>query len=378
MSDPDPLHDPHRRSGYDPSQPRVPAGQSTGGQWTDTDGPNIGAERRKVVRDTTGEEAWSFFHNEYRRDGSLAEQVIFNRDRSRIISEYNADGAPGDWDERHTVIGPDGSKFVFETSGDTQTIYDGEGRVISASVWTKNGPEPVPKLQLAGAVAAAPAIGGAIAGEVGLTEFGLAAAAAALFSWLSSRNGPDGTAVLAFRGVRYRKEKTDQGIKAEWVGRLTREQVKDVCGKLEDVQDRTDAAVEQVRKEGEYDGPADFGTKVHKKIADGINSDPKHKPNYIAEVSLLKSKEAEEQRLQEEKDRGRAKSKEEPHYGQRGTIRIDALENRPQLSTVCLYDPKTGKRRLSFRRMQEIAETVQRNFPETEHIIVTEVRPGQR
>ena len=151
MSDQDQLHDPHRRHGYDPSQPRVPAGQSTGGQWTDTDGPNVDTEpRRKVVRDTTGEEAWSFFHNTHRPDGSLAEQVVFNRDRSRIISEYNADGAAGDWDERHTVIGPDGSKFVFETSGDTQTIYDGEGQVISASVWTENGPEPVPRVQLAG------------------------------------------------------------------------------------------------------------------------------------------------------------------------------------------------------------------------------------
>lgn len=47
MRDPDALRDEWermqrsgRRGHYDPDQPRVPAGHSDGGQWTDTDGPN--------------------------------------------------------------------------------------------------------------------------------------------------------------------------------------------------------------------------------------------------------------------------------------------------------------------------------------------------
>jgi hypothetical protein len=340
MTDREQLSDPHRRHAYNRNQPRVPAGQSTGGQWTDTDGPGDGTgPRRKVVRDTTGQEAWSFFHNMYRPDGSLAEQVVFNRDRSRIVSEFNDGSDSGDWDERHTVIGPDGSKFTFETSGDTQTIYDGEGRAISAAVWTENGPEPVPLVQQA----FLPAIAGAavVAGEAGLVEFGLAAAAAILFTWLSVRNGPDGTAVLAFKAVEYRKEENRKGeIEAAWVGRLNREEVKKACGQLDDVQRRTDEAVDEVRKEGEYNGPADFGTKVHKRIADGIDVDGG--PNYIAEVSLEKSKmEADDQQpLNVDEDDAKSRTKRGRLYGKLNTVRIDVLENRPELSTVCVYDPK--------------------------------------
>ena len=83
-----------------------------------------GAPQRKIVRDTSGQEAWNFYYNMYRPDGSLAEQVVFNRDRSRIISEFNEPGAD-DWDERHTVITPDGNKVTFEDRGDGQLAYNG-------------------------------------------------------------------------------------------------------------------------------------------------------------------------------------------------------------------------------------------------------------
>jgi hypothetical protein len=84
-------------------------------------------------------------------------------------------------------------------------------------------------------------------------------------------------------------------------------------------------------------------------------------PNYRAEVSGLKSKEAD------------------VRYGTRGSIRIDAFENLPEISTVCVYDLKTGERGLRFPRMTELAQTAQRLFGNTpEHIIVLEVRPGQQ
>ena len=52
---------------------------------------------------------------------------------------------------------------------------------------------------------------------------------------------------------------------------LTRDEVGKVCDKLRDVQGFTDTAVTEVTTTGNYKGPADFGTKVHKKIADAIN-----------------------------------------------------------------------------------------------------------
>ena len=363
MSEQDHIGDPQGGHRYDPNQPRVPAGQSTGGQWTDA-GSNAGADpARKFVRDTTGEKPWNFFFNTFRPDGSLAEQVVFNRDRTRIVSEFNAPGGAEDWDERHTVTTPDGGKFTFETRGDTQTIYDSDGRPISSAVWTNDGAEPLSLVRPAFVpLVAAPVVGLGAGVGTGEVTVGSIIAGLALYTWLSRRNGPDGTAVFAFKASGYRKTEDEQGkVEAAWVGRLTREQVKDACKKLDDVQNRTDEAVAEVRTEGKYDGPADFGTKVHKRIADGINLDPENKPNYIAEVSLAKSKMAAD-----------------PHYGQRDTVRIDVLENLPDISTVCVYDPKTGDRGLSLPRMKELAQTVLTKFPNTQYIIVTEVRPGRK
>ena len=65
---------------------------------------------------------------------------MFNRDRSRIVSEFKPPDDPGDWDERHTVVLPDGTKFTFENSGNVQRIFDGEGNLVSATEWTEDGP----------------------------------------------------------------------------------------------------------------------------------------------------------------------------------------------------------------------------------------------
>ena len=63
---------------------------------------------------------------------------------------------------------------------------------------------------------------------------------------------------------------------------------------------------------------------------------------------------------------------------QLGSIRIDAYENIPEQSTVCVYDPKTGRRGLSFPRMNELAAAAHRLFGyKPDYIIVIEVRPGQ-
>jgi hypothetical protein len=139
---------------------------------------------------------------------------------------------------------------------------------------------------------------------------------------------------------------------------MTRDEVKEACDRLKDVQMFTDEAVEEVRKDGRYKGAADFGTKVHKMIADKIRK--VNDANFRAEVSGFKSNDAK------------------ATYGDKGSIRIDAFENRPESSTVCIYDPKTGERGLSLPRMLELAQTAQRLFGKSERLIVIEVRPGQR
>lgn len=68
----------------------------------------------------------------------------------------------------------------------------------------------------------------------------------------------------------------------------------------------------------------------------------------------------------------------EVKYATLGSIRMDAYENIPDKSTVCVYDPKTGWRGLSFPRMNELAAAAHRLFGyRPKYIIVTEVRPGQ-
>jgi hypothetical protein len=61
-------------------------------------------------------------------------------------------------------------------------------------------------------------------------------------------------------------------------------------------------------------------------------------------------------------------------YGQRGSIRIDVLEN-AGAGTVCVYDIKTGARGLSRSRIAEIARSVYLHYPSAQRIVVTETRP---
>ena len=346
------------RDGFDPNQPRVPAGHSDGGQWTKT-GAHDPASGREVEFDDADNEIGESV-NSYQLDGTLAEQGVVNRDGSRIHSQFSLDPRMAGWDERHTVTLPDGQQITFENNGDTQTIYDADGQPITASEWTSEGPVPHAMVQLAkgkpgGGLFSRSAPGiGLGAGEASPSLLGTAGAA--LFTWLSSQTRRDGATVLAFKAGDYRNEGTKSEPKIALVRRLTRDEVDEVCKKLENVQELTDEAVKQVRKDGDYMGAADFGTKVHKKIADEITK--QGKPDYRAEVSGIKSSQAEAK------------------YGTKGSIRIDAFENLAEKSTACIYDPKTGERGLSLPRMLELAQTAYRLF-KSKQIIVIEVRPTQ-
>lgn len=87
---------------------------------------------------------------------------------------------------------------------------------------------------------------------------------------------------------------------------------------------------------------------------DTTPSSPPRDPNFKAEVSLIKSRDAD--------------------YGRLGSKRIDVYED-PGTGAICVSDIKTEREWLTLARMLELASTVQYYYPGTQRIIVTEVRP---
>jgi hypothetical protein len=363
---------------FDPNQPRVPAGNSAGGQWTSGGGPESGQwtsggattgegtfdGEQQVASDASGSEPWSSYTDAYRDDGSLASQFIEMRDGSIIRSQFASHGDEVAWDARHTVVTPDESIRTFENSGHAQTIYDDDAQLISKAVWTDDGPDLQTLAQPAYYGPAAPIIvqGGRLIVQKTVE------AALALYTWMSARSGPGQQTVIAAKASDYTIEGGSKNPQAVWVGTLAADDMRGVCDKLKTVQDFMNKAVDDVRKENAYKGPADFGTKVHKIIAARINA--LGEENFVAEYSLLKSMEA-------------APDGEKPprldgnDYGLLGTIRIDALENRPDIATVCIYDPKSGLKPLTAPRMLELAQTAAKRFPNSRRMIVTEVRDSR-
>ncbi len=350
---------------YSPTQPRVQAGNPDGGQWTSEGGAgndnvvdrssghdpskdSSGTGNREVVHDRSGQEPWETVVSDYRSDGSLARQMILNRDGSAIRSEFSDDPHKDGWDQRHTVRLADGSVTTFQNAGETQAVFDSEGQRLTTHVWTANGPE---SQAIAQPVLLAPAVPATTkAFEAGI----------ALYTWWASRNAPDSQAVISFRADEFAPG-ANRLSPAVWVGTLTKEEVGQSCPRYSDVQSITNQAAQSTDR-GAYDSPASYGTAVHKKIEVEINGpttyprSPPRDPNFRAEASLIKSKDA--------------------GPGSLGSRRIDVLENTGN-GTVCVHDIKTGERGLSFPRALELASTVSYYYPGTKRIIVTEVRPGR-
>src|ERR1700709_1457896 len=90
---------------YRLDQPLAPAGQSDGGRW---------------LPEGTG--------GETQAQAQTEDAVL--EDGSRVLSVRIRAKPHTDWDEQHTVIGPDGTRTVFENSGLTQTIRDGDSDEI--------------------------------------------------------------------------------------------------------------------------------------------------------------------------------------------------------------------------------------------------------
>ena len=299
-------------------QPRAPAGQSDGGRWIS--GGGFASGKDPV---TTGS--------------------VETADGSRVLS-IRIHAKPRPFDEQHFVTAPDGESRIFETSGDTQTVRDGEtGEMLGRSTFTAQGAEPEARLQLArfGALVAA--------------AEGTAAAAMALLSALSRQNDRNGTAALGLTATGF-LPRAGSDFDTTWVGRLSREKLDAACPRAGEVKAIADEAAAYVRSQIEGLSPQEFGNRVHLRIKDHINS--QRDPRFVAEVSLCRT------------------GAPNPSYGALDTYRLDVLEQtRPD--TVCVDDHKTGVAGLSNRRIEQLVFVVEKNFPGTLRIIVIEVRPGQ-
>jgi len=353
---------------YNPDQPRVPAGNADGGQWTSGgsggDPTLTGADWigdlgtalssalnfGDIVADTSGEESWDFFQEATRPDGSLAERAIVNRDGSTIQSEFAEPDKPSDWDERHTVTLPEGGKTTFETADRTQTIRDDgpDGEVVSRSTWTERGPEREATVQEARTPSHP---GGAPLAETTINS------ALSLYSWLSARNKLDGLqAVAGFNAGDY--SPSADAINLSFVGQLREDEVDRACPRFQEVRSRTDAAVDAVGPRRNFPSPREYGTAVHTNLKWQVEN--LGDPNFRAERSFLKSQ--------------YEGVPDEVPYGSLNSLRIDVYEKRHN-GIVCVYDIKTGKSGLSPERAAEIAGTVYKRFTGVRRIIVTEIRP---
>jgi hypothetical protein len=97
-------------------------------------------------------------------------------------------------------------------------------------------------------------------------------AALAYFTWLSRDNSVKRQAIISFRAREYRFGKGEANeFRLEGVTVLDRTEVNDICKKLETVQKETDDASEFVRTKNQDLAPSVHGTKVHKTLADAIN-----------------------------------------------------------------------------------------------------------
>jgi len=345
---------------YNPNQPRVPAGNAGGGQWTSGTGgggglaagipalPGFGpAEGAGEAAAAEGEAGWSSLGEGWSEDGSIFEQTVTDGAGTTIQSEYAASRAVK-FDERQTVIMPSGT-VSFETADNVQSIrYGGpDGEVVARSIWTPSGPEPDATVQPAFApLVAAPAIitGGAI-----------------LFNWLSPFDGSDGQqAVMGFDARDYRAGDSASGaLDLTFVGRITQEEAELACRRLPDAQEFADRAANAAGSPDLYPSRAVYGTKVHSNFAQFVKD--LHDINFRPERSFIK-------------ERIEGAGGGEVPYGYPGSVRVDAYEYRRD-GTLCVYDLKTGRANLPDRRAEIIANAAAMGFNPILRVIVIAVRP---
>lgn len=203
-----------------PDQPRASAGQSDSGRWT-SDGGSGGGRQAGPDAPISGETT------EHRTmlDGG---EVLTLRIRS----------GRDEWDEHHTVVTPDGDSRIFENSGETQTIRDGQtGEILSRSTFATDGTAPEATVRPA-FLPALPFVAPALAATL--------EAGAMLLTVLAARSAGLGKERGSI-ALRYDFE-PDEGEKYSkvWVGPVDLSTLHQFCPHSEEVQAVTDEATRRL------------------------------------------------------------------------------------------------------------------------------------
>ncbi|WP_128754971.1 hypothetical protein [Methylobacterium sp. GXF4] len=238
------------------TQPRAPAGQPNGGEWVQ--GPGGGQ--------------WASLHED--RPGGPSPQdppaltdSTTLEDGTRVLS-IRVHAGRKSFDEQHTVTAPDGESRIFETSGATQTILDGQtGDGLSRSTFTATDFVSEPLVQPAFLPAVPLAIEGALAAIQSARTLELALS---LLTVLSARKNGFG-AVLGLTAHEYALDASSQANMAIWVGPIGQQALDGACPRNGEVRAMTNEVAKTVRASGNYRNATDFGNKVHIEIARRMN-----------------------------------------------------------------------------------------------------------
>lgn len=193
-----------------------------------------------------------------------------------------------------------------------------------------------------------------------------------LYSLLSQFNDANRRAIIAFKAREFRPGSSEEGIlEVEAVRFLDAQQVQDICERLGDIQKLTNGEFEKARANGRQLSPIELGNEIHK--AAKIWTRSQNNDSFRSEISFAKigDKLVDLEERKKNVDDGSA----DDTYGEEGSIRPDCYQ-RKDPKTVCIYDIKTGASGLSSKRMKDFARRTMYKYPCTEHVIVTEVRPG--
>ncbi|MBX9931410.1 MAG: hypothetical protein K2Y56_07710 [Methylobacterium sp.] len=325
---------------YDPDQPRASAGQSNGGQWISEDGGG-----RSIDRPDRDSGQWASPNGEADRIVPATERTV--TDDGSVLSIRISAGRR-DWDEQHTVVLPDGESRVFETSGTTQTIRDGEsGEVLSRSTFTISGIEPEAAVQSAFLPALAPATPAVVSTTI--------EALALLFTVLSARKDGFGT-VLGMTAQQYDFEPSaDKDFRLAWVGRIDQAALDAACPRNAEVQAVTDEAYARLTALNPLLTGNRLGNLLHFDVAGTFKF--QNDPNMIPELSL-------------------DANGDEVTYGRKGSVRLDLFERTP-VKTVCVYDYKTGNAEFGAIRALFLARRAKFHYPDAKSIIMVQVKPNK-
>ena len=312
------------------TQPRAPAGQSDGGRWISDagghhDSPPTASASLRDSEPNGGDKPSATTDSTTLEDGTRVLSIRIHAGRT-------------DFDEQHAVIAPDGESRIFETSGATQTIRDGEtGEVLSRTTFTPTElfSEPIARSTFAPAVPFAIAAGIEAIQAARRVELALS-----LFTVLSARKDGFGT-VLGLTAHEYVPGDSSSGRMTAWVGQLSQQQLDSACPRNGEVRAITNDVTRTVRASGQYRNRTELGNKVHIGIADVV----KHRddPNFRAELLL-------------------DPSGKKARVTDKGNVRLDLLENVVSTRTLCIYDYKTGETDLSTARAMRLATITEEKF----------------